>query len=289
MMIDKPLITVFDDHASAKGGCGCGTDIIEFNVDIFGSQLELYIGASGGEVGLADIVPAARFVCAKVSGIVLERMRTRRKHIPCSRGCVGCCYYLVPLSVPEAFRLRDEIAVRCGPERRSMQRACLLAARQILRHQPPSLFVEQASQPAQDESDVMSEWYRSMELACPFCVDRECGIYDQRPLACREYFVDGSANACRGKRGEAKVVDVGVKMPEVLGRLAAELEGGDVEAVMMPLALAWCDENQHRSVWTWPAATMAQRFIEIVISSASSSVPADISQADARQTQPAGA
>lgn len=288
-MIAKPLITVFDDHASAKSGCGSGTDIIELNVDIFDSQLELCIGVGDGEVGLADIVPAARAVCAKISGIIFKKMRARRKRIPCRRGCAGCCYYLVPLSVPEAFCLRDEIAVRCGPERRSMQRACLLAARRILRHQPPSLFVGRASQPPRDESDVMSEWYRSMELACPFCIDRECGIYDQRPLACREYFVNGSANACMGKRGEAKVVDVGVKMPEVLGRLAAELEGGDVEAVMMPLALAWCDANQHRSVRTWPAATVAQRFIEIVTSSESPSAPADISQADARQTQPAGA
>ena len=59
-----------------------------------------------------------------------------------------------------------------------------------------------------------------------------------------------------------------MKMPvsvlECLGWLAAELEQSDVEAIMLPLALPWAEENIERSNRTWSAVAMVERFIEII-------------------------
>ncbi len=55
-----------------------------------------------------------------------------------------------------------------------------------------------------------------------------------------------------------------VRMVDVLGRLAAELEVSDVEAVIMPAELAWAEENIERDEQTFPADVMVERFIEII-------------------------
>ena len=66
-----------------------------------------------------------------------------------------------------------------------------------------------------------------------------------------------------------------VRMPlrvvECLGQLAAELEKSTVEAVMLPLALPWAQENLTRSKRQWPAKMMVELFVEIIKATASKS------------------
>jgi hypothetical protein len=61
-----------------------------------------------------------------------------------------------------------------------------------------------------------------------------------------------------------------VSIAQALGELTAELEGSEVEAVMLPFAFAWAQENLERSERTWPAEFMVGRFVEILKSMASS-------------------
>ncbi len=54
-----------------------------------------------------------------------------------------------------------------------------------------------------------------------------------------------------------------VQMGTVLCRLTKELcDVGD--AVMMPLALAWCEVNKQLCERTWSAAKMTKLFVEII-------------------------
>ncbi len=54
------------------------------------------------------------------------------------------------------------------------------------------------------------------------------------------------------------------KLEVTLGRLCAELEQCEVEAVILPLALPWALKNHDRSGRTWPTGMMVERFIEIL-------------------------
>jgi len=112
--------------------------------------------------------------------------------------------------------------------------------------------------------NLVSSWYRSLKLACPFLYKGVCTIYEQRPLACREHFVRGSARLCKGGRGRAKVVKMPVRVVDALAQLASELEGTSVEAVMMPLVLVWYEQHPERDERSWPATMMVERFVEIV-------------------------
>ncbi len=83
-------------------------------------------------------------------------------------------------------------------------------------------------------------------------------------MACRELFVKGSADACGGEQSIAEVVQMPVKMPNALAQLASDFEGTAAEAVILPLTMAWYEQNKQRADRTWPAAMMVERFLEIV-------------------------
>ncbi|MHC4665855.1 MAG: YkgJ family cysteine cluster protein [Planctomycetota bacterium] len=247
-------------------------EIIGLELDILGGPVNLRICAGPEPASLADIVPLARTVCKKITDVVIEKARQKKDFIPCRPGCAACCHYLVPLSVPEAFKLAEEALAAPESRRMLMQRLWLLAARRILRQEPP--HVPTGSAPKQSvedkaEQNAISDWYRNLKLTCPFLSGRMCSIYEMRPLACREYFVTGSEKGCATGCGIAEKIQIPVRTAEVLAQLAAELEGTGVEAVMLPLVLVWHADNLDRAKHTWPAIEMVGRFVEIVKETAS--------------------
>ena len=240
-------------------------EAIGLELNIFGKKLEFNINIRRGEMKLSDIVPVARVLCSEITDLSLEN---NIKNIPCRKGCSACCSrYIVPVSVPEAFRLQEEISVLPENQRESIWSNCLEAARLILKQEPPKSFTqlsEEIYRPDPTDLNLLSDWYSNLNISCPFLRDDLCTIYEQRPLACREHYITGSAKACRGGHAVAEVVDISIQMPTVLGRLAGEIEGKGMEAIMLPLSLIWCEENKRRAERTWPADVLVGRFIEIV-------------------------
>jgi Fe-S-cluster containining protein len=241
------------------------TEVIGLELDILGKKVNFNIAVSKGRVTLADIVPLAHTVCTKITDIVVESIHTDGGCVPCGKGCSACCGpYLVSLSVPEALWLNEEISNASQLQRESMWQACLLAARRILSQKPPESFMHQPAETSPIDLNLISSWYESLELSCPFLHNGLCSIYDQRPLACREHFIKGFATACTGERGIAEVVQMPIQMPNVLAQLAGELEGTSEEAVMLPLTLVWYEQNSQRAHRSWPALMMVKRFLEII-------------------------
>jgi len=273
-----PRIQVTDNFKITFPERGKQTQIKKFaECDVIGLELEIagepvcfriYVGEV--ETGLANIVPLARFFSDKITQKVLEKMNRQARSVPCRPGCATCCNYLVPLSVPEAFGFLQEVLEMPTSHQKLVQRLCLLKARQILRKTPPEKGVVQTRNLTLENSAIgspygldyesLSRWYNGLKLSCPFLGDGICTIYKNRPLACREHYVTGS----RCGYGESEKLELPVRMPEVLGLLASELEGRSVEAVMLPLALLWYEQNSFRSKRRWPAKVVASHFAEIV-------------------------
>ena len=261
----------------ASGIHNSGKKVIGLELDILGEALNFHIGVGKGLAKLADIVPLARALCDSITEVVVRRVCGEGNRIPCCKGCSACCKKcLVPLSVPEALRFKQEIDAAPAYRRESVWVACLRAARLILSQQPPKPFLHKTEvTPARPvDMNLVSNWYTSLNVSCPFLYDHACSIYGQRPLACREHYIKGSARACGGLRGDAEVLDMPVRLPNVLGQLASELEGTGVEAVILPLSLVWFEGNPERVERSWPAEMMVRRFVEIVEAMAKSNVPA---------------
>jgi len=244
--------------------------IINFDFEIFGQELHLIVGIANKDARLADIVPLGRAISSKIVDVIVNKLRSDGELIPCCQGCSACCYYLVPLSIPEAFKLREEILTKnMNPSNRLFE-SCLSAARCILKHPPPKPFVNIVDPLTEtplvllNESGVITSWYTGLKLACPFLYESSCIIYDRRPLACREYFVKGAAQACKRQQSNSKEVNMPIEMTVILGRLASELEGTTKEAIILPLISVWYDENKERDMRTWPTSMMVKRFFDII-------------------------
>jgi len=265
---ENPAKTMVGEPIGTNESSNSATEVIGFELVILGKKVNFSIAVSKERARLADIVPLARGISKKVTEVVVEKTNGNGGSIPCRKGCAACCdRYLVPLSVPEAFRLKEEIAQEPRSRRESIFRACLLTTKRILSQRPPTQFTKRTTGPSlvgPINLNLVSNWYKNLKLPCPFLYKGLCTIYDQRPLACREHFVKGSAGACRGGRGNAEVVRLPVQMPNALAQLADELEGTGDEAVILPLTLFWYEQNRQRANRTWPAVMMVRRFLEIV-------------------------
>jgi len=255
----------------------CIIETLDFELDVLGKTAMFRMDVAQEHAKLSDMAVPARDLATKLSLLMLDRLRKSGKHIPCRKGCSACCSYLVPLSIPEVFRLREEVSAMPSDRGNAVLKTSLTAARRILDRMPEDSG-EHGAVVENDhvEMDQLSLWYGGLALECPFLCENLCSCYDQRPVACREHMVT-SAKSCCGTEGadEPSAVRIPASVLECLGKLTAELEQTDVEAVMLPLALPWAQEHLDRSRRTWPAVTMVEQFIEILTALAEEASPAD--------------
>jgi len=266
-MIANPPIMLVDKSTAKDDKRSCGSGSLDFDIDILGQKLNLTVIVAHKQARLSDIVPLAQSLSNKITNLVIESMCSDGSCIPCTKGCSDCCHYLLPVSVPEIFYLREEILTGHLPQQKLLLRSCLLAAKNFLKHKPPGWLVNTDSTASPDTPvslDLLSNWYSGLNVPCPFLCKSECIIYNQRPFGCREHFVKGSPRACKSRCGTAEVAQVPIQMSEVLAKLAASIEGTDIETVMMPLAMVWSEMNLFRHKRTWPTTALIKCFIEIV-------------------------
>lgn len=249
---------------------------VSLELNVFGEPVCFEIKVEDKQARLSDIVPLARAISSRLVAATMDGFVAVGKSVPCRKGCAACCHYLVPLSVPEAFRLTEELSATSADEGGKLIKSSLDAARTILDGLPGDFRRGETSQ--EDcgiRSRQLSDWYAGLGLACPFLSDNLCVHYEQRPIACREHTVTGSAISCgTASTCEPAVVKMPVSVLECLGQLTAELEQSDVEAVMLPLALPWAQENMERLRQSWPAVSMVERLVEILETTAAASASA---------------
>jgi hypothetical protein len=133
------------------------------------------------------------------------------------------------------------------------------AARTILRHAPPR------PAPGLDFVAAIGRWYAELDLTCPFLEDDLCTSYGERPIACREHMTLTPADLCEGfhpDRGEAALL--GVSVLAALAALGAELDGGAMAAVPLPLALHWTRGFEDRPEPQRSATPMVERLLALL-------------------------
>lgn len=257
---------ILSEESQINNTCGGGVETISFELDILGEPVRFSISVAQKKARLSDIAPLARTLSTKLALVMLDRLRSNGELVPCCKGCSACCNYLVPLSIPEAFRLREELLAMPAEQGKAVLQSCLDTAKRILDKKPKEFNINKLAEAANPvQISQLGKWYAGLKLTCPFLSDSLCTSYENRPIACREYIVTGSALLCEDEStDESQKVQTPVSVLECLGQLTAELEQSNIEAVMLPLAIPWTQENIERGERTWPAVTMVERFVEIL-------------------------
>ncbi len=261
MSTNRPITLI--EEADAHQKLHRSVEVVAFNIEICQQQLNFEIAAAKGWATLADIVPVARQISTKIALAVLKNLKQQDQTVPCCKGCSQCCYYLIPLSVPEAFSLRRQI-LHMNPARREF-----LVSRWL---ETASIVIENHRHSEQQtltftESGIsqISHWYSQLKLPCPFLSENLCTVYQIRPSACREHIVTGSSNLCgTDTTKDFNVVKMPASILEAMTQLTAQLEQSQPEAVMLPVALPWTQINLERDKRTWPAIEIIEKFADIL-------------------------
>ena len=254
--------TLVDGSCVRKNAIPSHCTVVNIEPDPLGRLVGAQVVVDDVPAGLGDLVPLARTLSTRIGMSAVKRAGSEGVRLPCRKGCAACCRYLVPLSAPEALCMGREIgslSESCEP---TTARALAAAAGRILEGWSESPFSETGPGEACDIESV-GRWYAGLELDCPFLSEELCTIYDKRPLACREHAVLGPAGDCEGfAPGRGNRLEMPAGVLDALGRLAADLEQTEVQAVMMPLVPFWYEENRCRELRTWPGPELVSRFPE---------------------------
>jgi len=210
-------------------------------------QLETEVPAWPAD--LQGLLPIFRSLTDKLVTIAIDAAATENKAISCKTGCTACCYMAVPVSEPEAYRLRDVVDAMPEPQRSAVQ-ARFAAAMDVFRN---SGLIQDMFQRPRTEEDIpkfmaglhayFAKWH-----PCPFLENDRCSIYEERPLICREFMVSSPPENCSNIQGEGVERLVVPSRPSRALAMIASQQHESRDAVL-PLIqiLEWTSENRDLS------------------------------------------
>lgn len=230
-------------------GKRAGVDTATIHLHVLGQDRELTFPVGIGPRPVTDLLGPARELGQRISQIAVEQVEAEGLHVSCKIGCAACCRHLIPISAVEAVSLAAVVAAMPA-ERQAEVRARFAAAVERLekaglldagaRKGREALVSDAASGPAGESPwENVSRRYFELELACPFLVDEACGVYEDRPLTCREYQVTTPPALCDELSSRAVSVPRPARMSEVLSDAANALLGAKSPMIPLILALEW--------------------------------------------------
>lgn len=233
---------------------------ITAQVDTVDGSLKGKVTVYTGPTQLAELVPPLQSLTEGLVNLVLKREQKEGRQISCKAGCGTCCCQMVPLSIPEAFYLRDLVnSLPPEVQRELINRFDYII--DVLKHQ--GLYTElEKPDIGDDEYLDIAKKYMQLKLPCPFLSNDVCIIHPVRPLACREYNVTTPAEWCSDPfSNPIEKPKFNVAMPVVLARLSADLLEMPVKLIPLTLALRWAKANLEIHRRTWPGKWLFERFL----------------------------
>lgn len=199
-----------------------------------------------GKVPMERLLPALQATADALVSHAAAQSVAEGKPISCAAGCGACCRQLVPIAPAEARRLavlveglpeprRTVVKERFAEALRKAEEAGLL----------PGLEARGASGAETAQATALA--YFRLGIACPFLESERCSIYEERPIACREYLVTTPPANCDAPTRES------IEMVPLQTRIWAaiaweEAEGRDLaESEWVPhlMALRWAARSPH--------------------------------------------
>lgn len=195
---------------------------------------------------MSELVPLARSISASMVAISTEHAAREGKTISCQRGCTHCCRQLVPVAPLEAKRLTEVLAALPKEKRQViLQRFAdalqKLEAAGLLGAKPAQGLRALVSK----ETDALAAWndvsrhYYELRIDCPFLENDSCSIYEERPIACREYNAVTSPDLCEAFDSAIETIERPVRLGEALTKAGNELARTRDMAIALPLVLEW--------------------------------------------------
>lgn len=212
-------------------------------------RIETRVTVPTGPIQPVELLPVIQSFADGVARSVAEATEQTGTKISCKKGCGACCRQVVPLSELEVLQLRELVCAMPEPRQARLRRRFEEARKkldeaglwEVLRH--PTTPNDQADQTETATTHVDTAFaleYFRQGIPCPFLEEESCSIYEDRPVACRQYLVTSPAENCADPSPETvKSVPLPLRPLNALLRFTAARCGTPVRWLPLIVALEW--------------------------------------------------
>ena len=203
---------------------------IHVKLTVGGHEIEGAVPVPEGKVSARAVLPVLRQLTDTVVALAIRSEAEAGRQVSCRAGCGACCRQMVPVSPAEAFGIRMTTeGMKAMRRKKTLQRFAVT----LTRLDKAGLLESLRERHILGEAELaaLDRAYFGAGVACPVLEDESCGIYADRPLACREYLVTSPAKFCKQPRAD-RVVQVPMPAKVSAGLTRAE------QGAWVPLVLA---------------------------------------------------
>ncbi|MEA3511073.1 MAG: YkgJ family cysteine cluster protein [Actinomycetota bacterium] len=179
---------------------------VRVTVAASGESLDAVVAVPADPADPAALVPVLQELADALMAEAVAAVDREGLGITCRSGCPACCFQPVPVTEPEA-RFLVELVGSLPEDQKESVRSRVRETVSALETENLDRTFEQIDRLTQQELEALAARYHRMRMPCPFLSKGMCSIYEQRPLACREYLVTSPAEHCEWL-GELPVVRV---------------------------------------------------------------------------------
>jgi len=229
-------------------------------------DLQAQVDVPTSMIPITAIVPVIRSLGDQAQDLEVAATLQKGQTISCQKGCAACCRQMIPVSPPEAFALVE--AIKILPEDHQarikknlaqthlrLQMAGILSALQDL--------ATSSRQQTDEDLDSLNRAYYALRLPCIFLENEICSIYEHRPAGCRGHLVSSPADLCQDMvNNPIQELHIPIRAGTVLSLLWAELTGGPVRLMPLPIACEWAERHQDLKTPTWDGLELMQRAMD---------------------------
>ena len=183
------------------------TTTVTVTLDVFGQPLSDDFPVPEGPTRPRRLLPVVRALADALVDASVRRSVELGKPVSCRVGCCACCHQTVSVARTEAYALRELVDSMPEPRRTEIRARFDEAVRRLVE---AGLHARMGALSSTAPADIeqLALAYLRLGIPCPFLEkdgkqpvhldDGTCSIYDDRPIACRDYPGHLPAGAVRG-------------------------------------------------------------------------------------------
>lgn len=125
----------------------------------------------------------------------IELTERQGKTISCKAGCGACCKQPIPVTLLEVEHL-NRVVKRMPEQKQKRVRATFSHHLKAVTDAGLLEKLKSVSSLETGQKHQLAKDYFKLGLDCPFLENQSCGIYQDRPLECREFLVTSDPRHC---------------------------------------------------------------------------------------------
>ena len=166
-----------------------------FNLKIGDDVLPIEASVPDAKTSALELIPVFQQLTNQIVAHSIELTERQGKTISCKAGCGACCKQPIPVTLLEVEHL-NRVVKRMPEQKQKRVRATFSHHLKAVTDAGLLEKLKSVSSLETGQKHQLAKDYFKLGLDCPFLENQSCGIYQDRPLECREFLVTSDPRHC---------------------------------------------------------------------------------------------